>query len=293
MMTTMTMTILMPKRERKTDDPKRVNQTCTEVVLPGVWTTDLELGEALTHGWQNPVGKIRRAKSGLRILGSENHSSTEDKIWGQNPDYGFWIRKTTHPRGTKSGRQNPVDKIPATDFGFGNSLTHEGQNLGGKNRWAKSGRQNPSYGFWTRKIIHSRWAKSGRQNPSYRFWTRKIIHSRRAISGGQNPSNGFWARKTTHPRGTKSGAQNPEGKIPATDLELGKSVTHLNNIEDSQTQALFRKFILLLRSFETPVLRDTSILESNLRHNLKYNRKVKIPDPSRAINIRSRPRRYA
>ena len=48
---------------RETGDPKRVNQTCTEVVLRGVRATDLELGEAPTHGDKkkggaNPGGKI-------------------------------------------------------------------------------------------------------------------------------------------------------------------------------------------------------------------------------------------
>ena len=43
---------------RETGDPKRVNQTCTEVVLRGVQATDLELGEALTHGKPNPGSQI-------------------------------------------------------------------------------------------------------------------------------------------------------------------------------------------------------------------------------------------
>ena len=40
-MTAMATTILMPKRERETGDTKRVNQTCTEVVLLGVRATEL------------------------------------------------------------------------------------------------------------------------------------------------------------------------------------------------------------------------------------------------------------
>ena len=56
---------------RETGDPKRVNQTCTEVLLRRVRATDLELGEALTHGDQNPGGA--------------------------NPGYGFGTRQRSHP----------------------------------------------------------------------------------------------------------------------------------------------------------------------------------------------------
>ena len=79
-----------------------------------------------------------------------------------------------------------------------------------------------------------------------------------AKSGRQNPGHGFWTRKDTHPRGAKSGGQNPGSTIPATDLELGKPVTHLNNIEDPQTQVLFRE---LGRS------RSTSAIEQNYVEN--------------------------
>ena len=61
-----------PLRER--GDPKRVNQTCTEVLLRRVRATDLELGEALTHGDQNPGGG--GGKSGLRIRNSATQSPT-------------------------------------------------------------------------------------------------------------------------------------------------------------------------------------------------------------------------
>ena len=80
----MATTILMPKRERETGDLKKVNQTCTGVVLLLVRATDLELGRPLTH--RGKIGREggeeeRRAKSGLRIIwGSEKHSSTGGKI---------------------------------------------------------------------------------------------------------------------------------------------------------------------------------------------------------------------
>ena len=99
--TAMATTILMLKGVRWTGVSKRVNQTCTEVVLPEVRATDLELGEALTHEWQNPGSKIRA------------------------PDFGLG-KPLTHRV------QNPGGKIPATDFGLGKPLTHGGHNPGGK-----------------------------------------------------------------------------------------------------------------------------------------------------------------
>ena len=51
--------------------------------------------------------------------------------------------------------------------------------------------------------------------------------------GGKIRATDFGTRKSKHRR-AKSG-----GKIWATDLELGNPNTHLNNIENPQTQALF------------------------------------------------------
>ena len=58
-----------------------------------------------------------------------------------------------------------------------------------------------------------------------------------AKSGGQNPGYGFLGlgKPLTHWE-AKSG-----GKMPATDLELGKPLNRLNGKEDPQTQALFRE----------------------------------------------------
>ena len=103
-MTVMATTILMPKRERETGGHKSVNQTCTEVVLLVVRATDLELGEALTHGRQNPEraksgGKIRATDFRLgkplthggatRILDSETSHPREAKILEDNLGNGF------------------------------------------------------------------------------------------------------------------------------------------------------------------------------------------------------------
>ena len=155
-------------------------------------------------------------------------------IRGQNPGNGFWIRENPSPTGG-----------------------------------AKSEGQNPGNGFWIRlKSPHPQGAKSGGQNPGNGFWTRKTTHPQGATSGGQNLGNGFWTRKTNHARG-----QNLGGKIGPKDLELGKPLTHqgaksrgqnpggkirsaksgqriwnsekpnthLNNVENPQTQALFRE----------------------------------------------------
>ena len=79
---------------RSTGDPKRVNQTCTEVVLGGqIRATDSELREALTHGGPNPGGKIR----------------------AMNLELGNAV---TH------GGQNPEGEIRATDSELGNADTH-------------------------------------------------------------------------------------------------------------------------------------------------------------------------
>ena len=103
-MTAMAMTILMQKRERDTGDTKRVNQTCTEVVLRGVQATDyhsptrgqiratdFELGKPLTHRGQNPGGKLR---------------ATDLELGNPN-----------------TGGQNLGGKIWATDLGFGKAVT--------------------------------------------------------------------------------------------------------------------------------------------------------------------------
>ena len=97
---------------------------------------------------------------------------------------GFGIRRSTHPRGAKSGGQNPgcgfwnsekhsptggeirESKILVTDFGLGKPLTQEGQNPGG---------QNPGNGFGIRRSTHPRGAKSGRQNPGARSQLRKPV----------------------------------------------------------------------------------------------------------------------
>ena len=140
---------MMPKREQVTGDPKRVKQTCTELVPPG--------------GPGNGFGTRRQTHP------------REAKSGGQNSGCGFWTRKTTHPRGCKirlrildSENQSPTvckirgaksgprildsenhsptrakiqgSKIRAADWDIGKPLTHGRQ---------KSGRQNPSYGFST------------------------------------------------------------------------------------------------------------------------------------------------
>ena len=207
----------------------------------------------------------RGAKSGLRLLDSENRSPTGGKIratdfglgkplthgW-QNPGYGFWTRKTAHPRGQNPGcgfwtrktthlRQRFLDsenhsptgsKIRATDFGLGKPLTH--------------GRQNPGCGFWTRKTAHSRG-----QNPGGKLQATTFGLGKPLTHGGQNPACGFWTRKATHPRGAKSGLRllgsenhsptgaksglrlldsenhSPTGgKIRTTAFGLGKPLTH-------------------------------------------------------------------
>ena len=109
---------------RRTGNPKRVNQTCTEVVLQGVRATDLELGDALTHGGQNPSGKIPVTDSEL------GHA-------------------VTHGGKIRVG-QNPGGKDQATDSKLGHAVTHGGQNPGG----AKSGGQKPGNGSGTRSRTH-------------------------------------------------------------------------------------------------------------------------------------------
>ena len=119
--------------------------------------------------------KLYSAGSGQRIWNSAKHSPTAGKIRGansgrQNPGYGFWARKTTHarwtksggaksglrivdsknsptggkireakfrirktlrPRSGKSGGQNPGGKIQATDFGLGKACTYGGDKIRG------------------------------------------------------------------------------------------------------------------------------------------------------------------
>ena len=105
--------------------------------VPGgkIPAADLGLGKPLTHGGQNPGGKIPAsdlelgkslthgeggggAKSGLRILDSENHSPTGEEE-GKIPAADFELGKPlTH------GRQHPGAKIPATDLELGKPVTH-------------------------------------------------------------------------------------------------------------------------------------------------------------------------
>ena len=73
-MTAMATTILMAKRERGTGDPKRANQTCTEVVPRG-------LGNGF---WIQKTIHPQGAKFG-----------------GQNPGYGFWNSENESPTSTK------------------------------------------------------------------------------------------------------------------------------------------------------------------------------------------------
>ena len=153
-MTAMATTILKPKRERRTSDPKRVNQTCIEVVLPGSGQRVLDSEK------HSPTNQIQRAKSGQRILDSENHSPTGGKIWeeksgGQNPGKGFWTRKTTHPRestsgaaksgGAKSGQRirNSENHSPSSPS-FGRCWFLENQNQ--KNTGPKGGKHNKEGG---------------------------------------------------------------------------------------------------------------------------------------------------
>ena len=136
-MTAMATTILMSKRERGTSDPKKVNQPCTELVLPGIRAKDLELGKPLTHEEQNPGGNIQGAKIRAADFGSENHSPTGAKI--RATDFGLGKPLTT---GAKSGLR---------------ILDWENHSPTG----AKSGGETPGCGFWTRKTTHPRWAKSG------------------------------------------------------------------------------------------------------------------------------------
>ena len=111
--TTMTTTILMSKPERVTGEPKRVDQTCTEVVHPGFRATDLGFGKPLTHGGQNPGSKSTGAKSGGQNpdngFGTWKSKPLAGAKSGQNGNFGTWKSKPT--RGTKSGRQNSGQRI--------------------------------------------------------------------------------------------------------------------------------------------------------------------------------------
>ena len=130
-MTAMATTILMSKRERGTSDPKKVNQPCTELVLPGIRAKDLELGKPLTHEEQNPGGNIQGAKIQAADFGSENHSPT-----GAKSGLRILARKTTHPRWAKSGL-----RILDSEY---HSLTgaKSGLRILGSENHSKSGEQN-------------------------------------------------------------------------------------------------------------------------------------------------------
>ena len=105
--------ILMPKRERGTG----VQETCTEVVLWGVRATDLELGEALTHGWQKPGGKIRAADFGLGKQITHVGQNPGSKVREANPSCGFLDLENHSSTGGKF-REGGGGKIWATDFGL-------------------------------------------------------------------------------------------------------------------------------------------------------------------------------
>ena len=85
-------------------------------------------------------------------------------------------------------------------------------------RGAKSGGQNPGYGFWTRKTTHLRGAKSREQNPGSKIRATDFGLGNPLTHGRQNleskiRGNGFCTRKTTHAPGAKS-------------FGLGKPLTH-------------------------------------------------------------------
>ena len=71
---------------------KRVNQTCTEVVLGRVRATDLELGESLTHVGAKSGRPNPEAKSGPRIWNSETQSPTFIKK--ENPQSQALLRES-------------------------------------------------------------------------------------------------------------------------------------------------------------------------------------------------------
>ena len=137
-------TISMPKRERERGDPKRVNQTCTEVVLRGPGNGFGTRRSTHPRGENRSPGRVQNPGYGnfwtrTDFWTRKTTHPWEAKSWEQNPSYGFGTRKTTHSRGPKSGGAE------STDFGLGKLLTHGGQN---------SAEQNPSYGFGTRKTSH-------------------------------------------------------------------------------------------------------------------------------------------
>ena len=206
----MATTILMPKRERGTGDPKRVNQTCTEVVLLG----------SGQRGHSNPGSKIRGAKSGLRILDSENHSPAEEgggaKSGGQNPGSGFWTRKTTHPRGAKSGAHT------ATDFGLGKPLTHKREE-GGEIRGAKSQLQ-----ILESENNHS--PTGGKKSGEAKSGLRILDSENHSPTGRQNPREAKFPAllivDSENHSPTGGGGKIQRGKIRATDFGPGKPLTH-------------------------------------------------------------------
>ena len=125
------------------------------------------------------------------------------------------VRKTTHPwRVAKSWGQNPG---------------------------AKSGRQNPGNGFWTRRSTHPRGQNLGSKFLATDLGLGKTMHPR-----GQNPGNGFWNSENHSPDevqnlgngfgtwktdlelgnpnlGAKSGGQNLGGKNPRNGFGTWKS----------------------------------------------------------------------
>ena len=99
-MTAMATTILMLKRERGTGLYSWGSRQ---------WIWNLEK--------HSPTGsKIREAKYGRATDCGLGKPLTHRR---QNPSYGFWTRKTTHPRGAKSG----WGKLPAADLELGKPVT--------------------------------------------------------------------------------------------------------------------------------------------------------------------------
>ena len=92
-MTAMATTILMPKLERETGDPRK--------------------GEPNVHRSCSPRGP----GNGFRTRKTTHPRGATSG--GLNPSSGFWTRKTTHPQG-----ENPGSEIRATDFGLGKPVNH-------------------------------------------------------------------------------------------------------------------------------------------------------------------------
>ena len=118
---------------------------------PQALATTLMTAMATTILTPKRAPKLYSWGSGQRIWNSEMHSPTGAKS-------GLRIFGFGKPR----GRQHSGGKIRATDLELGKPLTHGGQNPGGKilatdfgfgktMEEAKSGRQNPRYGFWFRE----------------------------------------------------------------------------------------------------------------------------------------------